>query len=151
MACVTEAISSVWPSGGAFATNSVAIVPPAPGRFSTMNDCPSESVRRCANRRATTSMPPPAAKPTRMRTVFAGYAGPAGACAQTAPASDKVKPSATPHSLSMISPSDLLSGDFELVYASPAVLGDKHVALRIHRDAMRLDELAGKSAGAPES
>ena len=35
--------------------------------------------------------------------------------------------------------------------APAAVLGNEEIALRINRDAVRLDEFAGKRAGAPES
>ena len=44
----------------------------APGRFSTMNDWPSDALRSCATMRAMTSVGPPAAKPT---TIFTGLAG----------------------------------------------------------------------------
>ncbi|CFP67494.1 Uncharacterised protein [Bordetella pertussis] len=43
------------------ATNSLAMLPPAPGLFSTMNCWPSRSARRAAIRRATTSVGPLAA------------------------------------------------------------------------------------------
>ena len=36
-----DEMSSVWPSGAAFATESVPITPLAAGRFSTTTDCPS--------------------------------------------------------------------------------------------------------------
>src|SRR5689334_21701717 len=60
--------------------------PLAPGRLSTTNDCPSASDSRCAYVRAITSMPPPGANPTTIRTVLTGYAGLAGAgvCANVA-------------------------------------------------------------------
>ena len=44
----------------------------APGRFSTTKDCPSDWVMSCATMRAITSVGPPAAKPTRTFTGFAG-------------------------------------------------------------------------------
>ena len=44
----------------------------APTRFSTRNCCPNASLRRCPVRRATLSMLPPAANPTRSRTGFCG-------------------------------------------------------------------------------
>ena len=49
-------------------TASVAILVPAPGRFSTMNCWPSRSESHWPIRRATMSAPPPAGKPTMMRT-----------------------------------------------------------------------------------
>ena len=45
--------------------------PPAPGRFSTMNGCPSPAVSRSAIWRAVTSTPP-GANGTTIRTGFAG-------------------------------------------------------------------------------
>jgi hypothetical protein len=65
-------MSSVWPSGAAFTTASVAILVPAPGRFSTTNCWPSRSESHCPMIRATMSVAPPAAKPTMMRTGRAG-------------------------------------------------------------------------------
>ena len=59
---------SVWPSAGARTTASVAILPAAPGRFSTMNGWPSRSDSHCPIKRARMSFALPAAKPTTMRT-----------------------------------------------------------------------------------
>src|SRR6516165_5611545 len=53
-------MSSVWPSGAAFTTASVAILVPAPGRFSTTNCWPSRSDSHCPIIRATMSVAPPA-------------------------------------------------------------------------------------------
>src|SRR5665213_297075 len=55
------------------------MLPPAPGRLSTMNVWPNASVNRCATARARMSVVPPAGKGTTMRTGCDGYAG---ACAK---------------------------------------------------------------------
>jgi hypothetical protein len=47
-------------------------MPLAPGRFSTTTDWPSASVSFCARMRAATSVPPPAAKPTKILTGLSG-------------------------------------------------------------------------------
>src|SRR5665213_871732 len=57
------------------------MLPPAPGRLSTMNVWPNASVNRCATARARMSVVPPAGKGTTMRTGCDGYAG---ACAKLA-------------------------------------------------------------------
>jgi len=62
------AISSVVPSGAARATRDAPMVPPAPPAFSTTTVMPVRSPRRCAIRRDTTSVAPPAAKGTTMVT-----------------------------------------------------------------------------------
>jgi len=54
---------SVVPSGVALATWSDAMVPPAPGRLSTITGLPSRCARPSATMRAMTSALPPAAKP----------------------------------------------------------------------------------------
>jgi len=54
------------------ATPSAATLPPAPGRFSTTNGCPSRSDNHCAITRATMSIACPAGKPTTMRTARDG-------------------------------------------------------------------------------
>src|SRR5690349_17466291 len=59
---------SVYPSGAAFATASAAMLPPAPGRFSTMTGCPSDFASGSASARATTSGWPPGAKGTTILT-----------------------------------------------------------------------------------
>src|SRR6478672_2908751 len=63
---------SVWPSGSAFASSAVAMLPPAPGRLSTITCWPSTSVNFGPSRRATISAPPPGANPTRRRSGFVG-------------------------------------------------------------------------------
>src|SRR5712691_8571957 len=79
----------VWPSGAAWATKSVAILPPAPALFSTSTCCPMTSPTFFARMRATVSVPPPGWKPTTMVTGRLGYvpcpgAPPAQASAMTA-------------------------------------------------------------------
>jgi len=64
--------SSVYPSADASTTASVAMLPPAPGRFSMMNCWRKRSDSHCAIRRAAMSGAPPAANPTKMRTGRAG-------------------------------------------------------------------------------
>src|SRR5262245_25910300 len=68
-----EVKSIVWPSAGASTTASVAILPPAPVRFSMTNGWPSRSDSHCPKRRARMSGAPPAANPTMMRTGRDGY------------------------------------------------------------------------------
>ena len=64
---------SVEPSGAAFATTSVPILPLAPGLFSTTNALTGYSCcRPSATRRATMSGVDPGPKGTTNRTVFAG-------------------------------------------------------------------------------
>ena len=53
-----------YPSGGEFTTASVAILVPAPARFSTMNWWPSRSDSHCPISLARLSVDPPGAKPT---------------------------------------------------------------------------------------
>src|SRR5262249_22134093 len=60
--------SSVYPSGGACTTCSVAIVLAAPGRLSMTNDWPSRSDSHCPSRRALMSAAWPGGKPTTMCT-----------------------------------------------------------------------------------
>src|SRR4051812_48641389 len=61
---------------------STPIVPPAPGRLSTMNCWPIEAPRRAATKRAMKSFPPPGGKAT---TIFTGLTGYACACAELQP------------------------------------------------------------------
>src|SRR5262249_34750552 len=68
-------MSSVWPSGAALAVCSVAMLPPAPARFSTTTGWPQRSPSFWATRRAMMSVPPPGVKPTSMRTGLAGKFG----------------------------------------------------------------------------
>jgi hypothetical protein len=63
---------SVYPSAGERATASVAMVLPAPGRFSTMTACPRSSPIRSPTARVTRSGVLPGGKPT---TIFTGLAG----------------------------------------------------------------------------
>ena len=60
--------NSVLPSGAAAFSALAAICPPAPGRFSTTTLRLSASDMACARWRAMASVPPPAGKPTRMRS-----------------------------------------------------------------------------------
>ncbi len=65
----------MWPSGGAFATEALPIVPPAPVRFSTITLRPSSVPSSALNERARTSCTPPAANGTTTRiTPCAGEA-----------------------------------------------------------------------------
>src|SRR2546422_28378 len=73
-----DVMSSVSPSARALLTASVAMVPFAAGRFSTMTDCPSWDCNSFAITRATESGAP-AANGTTMATVRLGY------CAEDAP------------------------------------------------------------------
>src|SRR6218665_2537641 len=59
-ACDPTTNSNVWPSGAARATVLEPITPLAPVRLSTTTDWPHSSDRRCAIRRPTMSVPPPA-------------------------------------------------------------------------------------------
>ena len=63
---------SVWPSGSARATCSVAILPPAPVRFSTKNCSPATLLRPAPTTRARMSVGPPGAKPTTSLTGLFG-------------------------------------------------------------------------------
>src|SRR5688572_10868641 len=58
----------VCPSGGDFAAASSPIVEEPPGRFSTTTDCPRSSLNRGASMRNTTSVEPPGAYGTMIRT-----------------------------------------------------------------------------------
>ncbi len=64
--------SSVYPSGADLATNSFAMIDPAPVRFSGSTCCERPSPIFCAMIRPTTSTLPPGGKPTSSRTGFAG-------------------------------------------------------------------------------
>src|SRR6266481_2790204 len=64
---------SVVPSGGDFATYSVATIAPPPGLFSTITGWPRLSESFCPKTRAMMSLPPPAAKPTMMWIGRVGY------------------------------------------------------------------------------
>ena len=64
----------VWPSGAAFATAAVAVLPLAPGRFSTRNVLPVRCCNPSARTRAMMSGVEPAANGTRMVTFRSGQA-----------------------------------------------------------------------------
>ena len=68
MACT----SKVWPSGADLITASVAMMPLAPGRFSTTTACFSDSLSLGASTRASESPPPPAANGTNILMVCVG-------------------------------------------------------------------------------
>ena len=73
IACpVLVATSRVWPSAGALAVRSAAIVLDAPGRFSTMKLPLRPSAIFSASRRAMMSVPPPALAPTMILTGLVG-------------------------------------------------------------------------------
>ena len=60
-------ITSVWPSGAAFAAISEPTMPLAPGRVSTMTCWPQASVNFCPIRRPTMSGPEPGEDSAMMR------------------------------------------------------------------------------------
>ena len=74
---LVKATSKVWPSAGARATSMAAMLPPAPGLFSTITGWPSVLPMSSAISRASVSVVPPAVAPT---ISFMGLAGKA-ACA----------------------------------------------------------------------
>ena len=63
----------MYPSAGEVAAIAEPIDPVAPGRFSTIKDCPICSVSFWAASLAKTSVGPPAAKGTMILTVREGY------------------------------------------------------------------------------
>src|SRR5262245_44650126 len=65
--------SAVYPSGAALAAMAAPSVPDAPGRLSTMTDCPIVAASCCANTRATMSCPPPVGWPTMNLIGLFGY------------------------------------------------------------------------------
>src|SRR5579862_847460 len=77
-------------------TASTAILPPAPGRFSTRKFWPTCSDSHWHSSRATTSGAPPALKPM---TICTGRAGKASARARRAATGSAVKPAARPRRL----------------------------------------------------
>src|ERR1051325_6747633 len=90
MACVaTVLMSSGCGSPLCFATNSLATLPAAPGRFSAMTCCPHSSVSFCASVRARMSEVPPGGKGMTIRTVRVGKA-----CDQAAPCRHRIASSA---------------------------------------------------------
>src|SRR5437588_7119972 len=64
----------VWPSGSERTTTSLAILVPPPGRFSIRTCCPQLFARRSPSIRAITSVGPPGANGTMMRTGRVGQA-----------------------------------------------------------------------------
>jgi hypothetical protein len=68
----TYDISSVWPSGGAFATRSMPMLPPAPARLSTTTAWPHFSDSFWPTIRASASDAPPGACGTTRRTGLVG-------------------------------------------------------------------------------
>src|SRR6185436_3501414 len=81
----------VWPSGGDLAARSRPIVEEPPGRFSTTTDCPRSSVNRGERMRNTTSVEPPGAYGTMMRTTRVGKFCAAAGHATSAPSSGSVQ------------------------------------------------------------
>src|SRR3954471_18254407 len=69
-----ELMSSVCPSASARATASAPTFPPAPGRFSTITDCPSARCSRSPTALASTSARPPGANGATIFTGLDGYA-----------------------------------------------------------------------------
>src|SRR5262245_26015547 len=80
-----DVISSVWPSGSALATTSAPILPPAPGRFSTMTGWPRVLASSSPTARASTSTSPPAGNGAIMRMGFVGQVCAPAADANAAP------------------------------------------------------------------
>ncbi len=76
--------SSVYPLGVAFATRSVPITVPAPGRLSATTGWPHFSPSRAPSSRAMMSPPPPGAYGTTMRTGDAGKSSASGAACEDA-------------------------------------------------------------------
>jgi len=70
-------IRMVWPSPLLRATSAVPMVPPAPERFSTTTDWPQSGCKCAASSRPITSVEPPAAAGTMIRTVSDGRQSPA--------------------------------------------------------------------------
>src|SRR5450755_550485 len=73
-------ITIVYPSGGDLATRSVATVPPAAGRLSTMTGCPSRSFNLSPIRRASTSSELPAGAATMNLIGLSGQACAPASC-----------------------------------------------------------------------
>src|SRR5437879_8170277 len=68
----------VWPSGGALATISVPITPPAPDRLSVITGWPSAAASFAPTARDSRSVVPPTANGTMMRIGLVGYCAEAG-------------------------------------------------------------------------
>src|SRR5437762_14174428 len=97
-----EVISSVYPSGAAFATRSDPMLPPAPPRLSITNGFPSSSCRPFAIGRAAVSDGPPGGHGTIIVTGFDGLA-----CAQAIVDTNEIT---TVPTAPVNSPSMLVSG-----------------------------------------
>src|SRR5690349_5355398 len=72
-----DVIRNVYPSAGAFATASAAIIPVAPGLFSTTTGCLSASARPGARALPMTSGELPGGKPTTSLIGLVGQSAPA--------------------------------------------------------------------------
>jgi hypothetical protein len=70
--CEALVCMSVWPSGALRATASVPIVPPDPGRFSTITEAPSAFPSSSPTSRPSVSPVPPAASGTMILIGFDG-------------------------------------------------------------------------------
>jgi hypothetical protein len=68
MAWLVKLINKVLPSGADLATASAAMLPPAPGRFSTTTTLPNKRPSSTDKARASVSVEPPAGAPTKTRT-----------------------------------------------------------------------------------
>src|SRR5512140_2521101 len=73
MQCDVPTSARVYPSGAAFATTSVPMVPPEPARFSTTTLLPRSVLLVSASRRPIVSPVPPAASGTMILIGFDGY------------------------------------------------------------------------------
>src|SRR5262245_9076056 len=102
------AISSVWPSGAAFATAFTPTCWPAPGRFSTTNGLPIRCSQTCAAMRASRSVEPAGVNGTTTATVLDGQS-----CADAEMiAANKTRKGHSSHRGVMgMPPVDLASGD----------------------------------------
>src|SRR5690606_34322023 len=78
MACVSKAISNVYPSGADRATCAAPIEPPAPALFTTTNGCFNALLNWRAMVLVTTSTMPPGGNGTTSSIGFSGYAAVAG-------------------------------------------------------------------------
>src|SRR5712691_217466 len=128
-------------------------MPLAPGRFSTTTDWPSASPSLSATILAATSVPPPAAKPTRILTGLSGYlavcAWPAAATRLTA--NPKLRPSKIGSGLFMASASSAFnlvlernSVELEPVIDQPIAQAPGHLGLQpLDFFRLELDHLAG--------
>src|SRR5262245_61086327 len=102
------AISSVWPSGAAFATAFTPTCWPPPGRFSTTNGLPIRCSQTCAAMRASRSVEPAGVNGTTTVTVLDGQS-----CADAGMiAANKTRRGHSSHrGVTGMPPVDLASGD----------------------------------------